>query len=267
MEDLNNKWALVTGASSGMGREFASALAEQGANLVLVARRSDLLKQLADELQSKYSVKVKVEAIDLSRDDSAGDLKSRLDESAIGVDVLINNAGYGLFGNFVEQPMTKTAEMLKLNVLRVTELAHVFAQSMSERRGGHILFVASLTAFQASPLYAAYAASKAYVLLFGEALHVELAPRNVHVTVLSPGLMNTGFLGAAGQRPNASMRKMMMEPRSVVNVGLDALWRHKPSVVAGGINKLVALSTRILPRSTQARLSYNMVKHEGSAVA
>jgi short-subunit dehydrogenase len=177
MDNLNGKWALVTGASSGFGIEFATLLAEQNANLILAARRTEPMTKLAQQPRQKHNVTVVVEGIDLSVVGAGAELKSRLDRRGITVDVLVNNAGCGLYGNFVDQPLEKIFGMLQLNVLAITELTHIFAADMVARRSGHILLVASMLGYEATPGYAAYAASKGYVLLFGEALRAELKLR------------------------------------------------------------------------------------------
>src|SRR5262245_47085456 len=163
MDNVAGKWALVTGASSGFGIHFATLLAEQKANLVLAARRIEPMEQLARQLREKHNVSVIVEGIDLSASGAAAELKARIDQRGIAVDILVNNAGYGLYGSFVEQPLQKIVEMLQLNTIVLTELTHVIAKDMVRRRTGHILLVASLLGYQATPGYAAYAATKAYV--------------------------------------------------------------------------------------------------------
>ena len=225
MDKVNGKWALVTGASSGFGIEFAKLLAEQKANLVLGARRTEPMERLAAQLRQSESVQVVVEGIDLSRAGAGAELKSRLDRRGISVDVLVNNAGYGLYGAFVDQPLQKTLDMLQVNMLALTELTHVFAAEMIKRRSGHILLIASLLGYQAVPGYAAYGASKGYVLLFGEALHAELKPYGIGVTVLSPGATSTGFGSVAGQRNNWTLRMLMMEPAQSLGDEVKRGWR------------------------------------------
>jgi uncharacterized protein len=251
MSDLSGKWALVTGASSGFGVEFATLLAEQKANLVLAARRTEPMEKLAEMLRQKFHVEVAVEGVDFSLPGAAAELKARLDEHNIPVAVLVNNAGYGLYGTFVDQPVEKTLEMLQVNMLALTELTYVFAAEMIKRRSGHILLVASLLGYQAVPGYAAYAASKGYVLLFGEALHAELKPHGVSVTVLSPGATSTSFGEVAGQRNTIALRMLMMRPRPVASAGIQAMLGEKSSVVAGLRNKLVVLADRFMPRTMQ----------------
>lgn len=260
MTSVQGKWALVTGASSGIGPEFAHALAEKGAKLVLVARRTEPMQRLAQMLRDKYRVEVRVEGMDLSLPDAADALKGRLDAAGIDVDILINNAGVGVTGEFTEQSTEQITTMLRLNIVGLTALTHVFAAEMKARGGGHILLLASVAAYQPSPLYAAYAATKAYVLSLGVALHAELAPHRVVVTVLSPGVTDTGFFDAAGQPPTPAMQKMMMKPRPVVDIGLAALFQEKSSIVAGAMNRLLTLFSRVLSRDTAAMIAYKMTK-------
>jgi len=251
MESLNGKWALVTGASSGFGMEFAKLLAERNANLVLVARRTEPMASLAEHLKKRYSVNVVVEGLDLAQAGASAELKCRLDRQNITVDILVNNAGFGLYGNFIGQPIPRILEMLQLNMLAVTELTHIFAADMVKRQVGHILLVASLLGYQATPGYAAYAASKAYVLLLGEALHEELKPHGVGVTVLSPGAASTSFGEIAGQSNTFVLRTLMMEPSQVARTGISAMLSRRASVIAGSLNKIVAFSNRFTPRQIQ----------------
>jgi len=251
MDNMSGKWALVTGASSGFGVEFATLLAEQKANLVLTARRTEPMERLAEQLRQKYGVNVVVEGIDLSRAGASSELKSRLDERGIAVHVLVNNAGYGMYGSFVDQSLQRMLDMLQLNILTVTELTHVFAADMVKRRTGHILLIASLLGYQAVPGYAAYAASKGYVLLFGEALHAELKPYGIGVTVLSPGATSTSFADVAGQKDTLALRMLMMDPQPVARTGILAMLNRRSSVVAGILNKIVVFTNRFTPRQMQ----------------
>src|SRR5215468_9998721 len=250
MDNVSGKWALVTGASSGFGVEFAKLLAERKANLVLAARRTEPMERLSEQLRQRHRVQVVVEGINLGAPGAAAELISRLDRRDIAIDILLNNAGHGLYGEFVDQPLQKTLEMLQVNLTSLTELT--FASDMKKRRSGHILLTASLLGYQAVPGYAAYAASKGYVLLFGEALHAELQPFNVSVTVLSPGATATSFGAIAGQRNTTALRMLMMEPLPVATTGILAMLRRKKSVVAGILNKLVVFSNRLMPRPLQS---------------
>jgi short-subunit dehydrogenase len=251
MDNVIGKWALITGASSGFGIEFATLLAEQKANLVLAARRTGPMERLAEQLRREYHVNVVVEGINLSVTGAADELKVRLDRRGIAVDVLMNNAGCGLYGSFVDQSLPRMVDMLQLNMIAMTELTHIFAKDMVKRRAGHILLMASLLGYQATPGYAAYSASKAYVLLFGEALHAELKPYGIGVTVLSPGATSTSFGEVAGQKNTPVLRMLMMKPRPVARTGILAMLGHKTSVVAGILNKIVVFVYRFTPRKIQ----------------
>jgi short-subunit dehydrogenase len=245
------KRALITGASSGLGLEFADLLAAQKVDLVLVARRQEPMEKLASDLRGKYGVDVLVEAIDLASPGAAGRLKSSLDARSVAIDILVNNAGYGLHGDFLETPIERTLDMIQLNITALTQLTYLFGSDMAARRSGHVLLVASLLAFQAVPSYAAYAATKAYVLALGEALHDELGLLGVVVTSLCPGHTATGFDAAAGATTSPLLRLLTMKPRPVAARGIRALLRGKALVIAGLSNKMAAFSNRMTPRSMQ----------------
>ena len=245
------KRALITGASSGLGVEFAELLAAQKVNLVLAARRREPMEKLAAELRRKHGVDIVIEPIDLAAPGAAARLKSSLDERSIQIDILVNNAGYGLHGAFLETPIERTTDMIQLNITAVTELSFAFGSVIAARGSGQILLVASLLGLQPVPSFAAYAATKSYVLAFGEALHDELRPKGVVVTSLCPGHTETGFDTAAGAPVSLMLRLLTMKPRPVAESGLRALSRGKASVVAGLMNKVVAFSNRLTPRSMQ----------------
>jgi uncharacterized protein len=259
MDTVAGRWALVTGASSGFGLEFAALLARQGANLVLVARRKEPMDRLAERLRRDHGVEVLVETLDLSDAGAAVQLKSRMDTRRIPIEVLVNNAGYGAFGEFLDQSLERLREMLQVNMLAVTEVTHLFGRDMAERGRGHILLIASLLGYQAVPGCAAYAASKAYVLLLGEALNAEMKPRGVAVTVLSPGPAATSFAEVAGQRNTPILRMLTMAPAPVARIGIDSMLRHRSSVVAGLLNKMIVFSDRLMPRSLQRRIMQSSV--------
>ena len=251
------KWAVVTGASGGLGLELAREAAARGHDVVLTARSEAPMTKLADELRRQWGGAVAVEPVDLAEPDGAGQLLARLDARGIEPDVLINNAGFGLSEPFVEHDPCRLAAMLQLNVVSLTQLSWSLGRRMVARGRGNMLFVASLAAYQPSPMLAAYAASKAYILSLGEALNVELAPK-VGVTVLSPGLMNTGFNDVSGFRTPAAMRRFVRSPAEVARVGFDALAASRPSVVAGLGNKALAFSTRLMSRHMAAKASFDM---------
>jgi short-subunit dehydrogenase len=259
---LAGKRALITGASSGLGLEFADLLAAQKVNLVLAARRQEPMEKLASDLRRKYGVDVLVEAIDLAEPGAASRLKSSLDARSVAIDILVNNAGYGLHGDFLEAPIERTMNMIQLNITTLTELTHLFGRDMAKRGSGHILLVASLLAFQAVPSYAAYAATKAYVLALGEALHDEFRPRGVAVTTLCPGHTATGFDAAAGATASVILRLLTMKPRPVAASGIRALMHGKATVISGVSNKMAAFSNRLTPRSMQ-RATMKRIMRQG----
>lgn len=247
-------WALITGASSGLGVEFARILAARRINLVLAARGIDAMEALAAGLRTEHDIQVVIEGIDLAVPGAAAELKRRTEARGLRIDLLVNNAGYGVHGHFLDADRNTVSRMLQLNTVALTELTHLYAQDMAVRSHGRILLVGSLLGYMATPEYAAYAATKSYVLAFGEALHDELAPSGVTVTVLSPGITATAFAGTSGHTVSATLKLMMMQPRAVAETGIHALFAGRTSVVPGIANKLSAFSTRLSPRSVHRRI-------------
>lgn len=255
MSDLKTRWAVVTGASSGLGADFARELAQRGCNVALVARRKERLEAVADELEKEHSVATRVLAMSLAERGVPQRLHDTLRDEGIEVDVLVNNAGFGCYGPFLEIPWEREAEMLDLDIVALTHLTKLFATDMVARGRGWILQVASIGAYQPSPSYASYSAAKAYVLSMGEALAYELRKTGVSVTVVSPGVTKTEFLEVSGQQPTLYQRMMMMQSPAVARAGIRALLRGKPSVVPGLMNAAVAQSLRIMPRRLQAAVA------------
>lgn len=247
----DRKWALITGATGGLGRAFGPALARRGYNLVLTARNADALEAMALELR-RHGGEVVVEVADLADPDAGLRLKQAIDQRGLSIDTLVANAGYGVQGRFLSRSRDAELGMVDINMRALTDLSHLFAPDMAERGGGHILLVASTAAYQPIPGYAVYAASKAYVLAFGHALHRELARRKVVVTVTCPGPTKTPFWDRAGHRLNRMASAVLMTPEAVVEASLNALYSRRPSVVPGVANKLITLSTRLFPRSLLA---------------
>ena len=256
---LSNQTALVTGASGGLGADFARELAAKGADLILVARREEQLRVVAMEIEQKYSVQVQVIALDLSVADAPQMLYDRLQQAGIRVSVLVNNAGFGIYGNFAEVPWEREKAMLDLDIIALTHMTKLFVQDMVARKLGYILQVASIGAFQPSPSYATYSAAKAYVLSMGEAINYELRDSGVSVTVISPGVTATEFLKVSGQSPSRYQRMMMMDSPSVARIGIDHLLRRKSSVIPGFFNALAAFSTRLMPRRMQAAIANQLM--------
>lgn len=257
---LQGKTALVTGASSGLGVDFARALAQRGANLILVARREDKLREVAAELRARYGVLATVIKQDLSEHDAPQRLFEKLQDDGAVVDVLVNNAGFGLYGDFLETDWARERNMLELDVIALVQLTKLFVREMVARKHGYILHVASIGAYQPSPLYATYSAAKSFVLNFGEALNFELRRTGVSSSVVSPGITATEFLAISGQRPTPYQRLVMMESADVARIGIEAMLRNRPSVVPGRINALTVWSNRLMPRRLSARISERLMR-------
>ena len=242
--------ALVTGASAGLGVEFARRLSGRGHRLVLVARRKERLEELAKELGNARAV-----AIDLSKKDAAANLLADLDAHGETVDLLVNNAGFGLIGRFVELDAKRLRQMIDLNVGTLTDLCRAVAPAMIGRRSGAILNVASTAAFQPGPRMAVYFATKAFVLSLSEALHEELKPHGIKVSCLCPGPTRTEFGDVAGFGGNGLFDRVAMNPAQVVETGLKGLDANDAVVVAGWMNKVTAASTRFAPRSVVRKIA------------
>jgi short-subunit dehydrogenase len=245
---ISKAWVLITGASSGFGEEFARQYAGQGHSLVLVARRLDRLQKIAEALRQQFSVEVVAEQVDLSDIAAVIQLRERLREQGVVIDILINNAGHGLQGPFLDGQLDAALAMVQLDVASLTAVTHVFAQDMRVRRRGKILLVASLLAYQGVENFAVYSAAKAYVLRLGEALHREFKRDGITVTVLCPGMSDTGFAAAAKQKVTPGLRLLMMQPAPVVHAGIRALDAGRISVVPGLPNKFSAIFMWATPR-------------------
>lgn len=258
-QELRGRWGLVTGASSGLGVDFARELARRRMNVVLVARREERLREVKAELEDKYGVAAVVIAKDLAALDAPRDLYDELNERGIQIDVLVNNAGFGAHGNFADVSWEREEAMLKLDILTVAHLTKLFVSDMLERDFGYILQVASVGAYQPSPTYASYSAAKSYVLHLGEALNYELRNSNVSCTVISPGVTRTEFLDVADQQPTLYQRMMMMESDEVARIGIEKMLARKPSVVPGWLNALSVWSVRLMPRRLSAALAHSLM--------
>lgn len=252
----DKKWALITGASSGLGIDFARQLAAKNYNIILTARTEDALDILSKSLRENHNVEVICIPLDLSCVGSAEILAQKLDEQNINVDTLINNAGFGLSESILDHDPKRLRAMLQLNVISLSELCQVFGQKMAKNGSGNILLVASMASFFPAPLFAAYAASKAYIVSLGEALNVELADKKINVTVVSPGLMNTGFNNSSGFSTPDNMQKMVLSTEKVASIGLKALFAKKSGIIAGRMNSVLAFSTRLFSRHASAKQMY-----------
>jgi len=239
---------VITGASAGLGVEFARQCRARGDELVLVARRRDRLEALAAELGSSHVV-----AVDLARPGAPAQLVEQVRGLGLEIDTLINNAGFGVTGRFDAAPADRLLEMIDLNVRALTETCRLVLPAMVERGRGCILNVASTAAFQAGPNMAVYYASKAYVLSFTEALHQENKAKGVKVSALCPGPTATEFFDVA-ESSGSTLAKMATDPVAVVTAGLKGLERNRAITIPGLGNKIGAQSNRFLPRALMRRI-------------
>jgi short-subunit dehydrogenase len=245
------KTALITGATSGLGYEFVKLFAEDGYNLVLVARDR---KKLEEIKQSYNNIEVAVIAKDLSVQGAPVEVFEEVEKQGFAIDVLVNNAGFGLMGRFDELDIQKQLNMIQLNIAALTELTYYCLQKMKQRNSGRILNIASTAAFQPGPLMAVYYATKAFVLSFSEALVEELAGSAVTVTTLCPGPTKTNF-GSVANVEGTKMFSRAMASDIVAKKGYEALMSGKRVIVTGGFNKAGALGAKFMPRSIAAKIA------------
>lgn len=248
-QPTGGKTALITGASGGIGYEFAKLFARDGYNLVLVARSGNKLAEIADKLQAKAGIKVKVIAKDLAEPFAPDDIFAELQQEGTSVDVLVNNAGFTVFGPFVETNLHEELQLMQVNMVALTHLTKLFLPGMVERGWGRILNVASTAAFQPGPLMAVYYASKAYVLSFSEAVANELRGTGVSVTALCPGPTETGFQKRGNMEDSKLVAgRRIMDARTVAHAGYTALMKGQTTIIPGLRNWLFAQSIRVAPR-------------------
>lgn len=256
-----NRTALITGASSGIGYELAKIFAERGHDLVLVARSEKVLNELAGKLQSQHGVSVHVIPKDLSHGEAPDDIFHELQKNSIQIDFLVNNAGYSVFGPLANTEIQPLLQMLQLNMMSLTHLTKLFLDGMIERKFGRILNLASTAAFQPGPLMACYYASKAYVLSFSEAIANELKGTGVTVTTLCPGPTETGFqkrgnVGASKLAEGKILR--LMDAASVARKGYDEMMKGKTLVIPGILNRIVAITAQIVPRKVATQIARSL---------
>jgi hypothetical protein len=239
--------ALITGASNGIGLELARRLAADGTDLILVARSVDKLQSIADELSGLHGIKAGVIGQDLGYEGAAEELMQKLGDQR--VDMLINNAGFGEFGTFIDADIKRLNQMVQLNVAALTSLAHAMGRRMVAQGSGQILNVASIAGFMPGPGAAVYYATKAYVLSFSDALNYELKSHNVQVTTLCPGPTNTGFASAANAESSAAfMWPMLSSLESLANYAYASLKAKRGISLHRLLMKLFAFSVRLTPR-------------------
>ena len=260
MEKWKGKWALVSGASSGIGWALAEQLAARGVNLILTARRADRLIQLADEVTKRHTVQAQVFPADLTKPEAPDEIYRFVREKGVAIEVLVNNAGFGAYGEFRTVDSRRLLNMVQVNVAAVVHMTHLFLPEMIERRTGYVLIVASTAAFQPVPYISTYAATKGFDLLFAEGLAEEARRYGVSVCALCPGPTVSEFNQVAGQPRHMGARFETSE--KVARVGLQALAEGKPRVISGALNWLSVEAQRIAPRKLVTRAAARMFMPE-----
>jgi short-subunit dehydrogenase len=247
---MSRKVALITGASAGLGEQFARCFAKDGHDVILVARTASRLEALATRLEQEHPVKAHVLAADLSRPEEPQRIFDEVRSRQLEVEFLVNNAGYGSAGPFLEQELTREAEMVEVNCTALLKLTHLFAKPMRQRGSGRILNVASTAGFQPGPFMATYYATKAFVVNFSEALAHELKGTGVTVTCHCPGATHTEFASRAGnEQSRLFQRPGVAKAPDVAQDAYDAMMKGRVLAIHGFVNWLAAASVRITPRS------------------
>jgi short-subunit dehydrogenase len=252
------KTALITGASSGIGKELARIHASKGGNVVLVARRVAELETLRSELEDKYNINVSIFQQDLSQEGAAINVYDFCKDNNIEIEYLMNNAGFGGHGNFVDRPLEKDVEMIRLNIQSLVELSHLFLQDMKKRQSGKILNTASTAGYLPGPLQATYFATKAFVVSFSKGISHELKPHGISVTALCPGPVKTEFEFVAGMG-NGNMFKNGASAYSTALKGYNAMMKGKRICISDvGLNFLIKFLLPIIPDSILLRMIQKM---------
>ncbi|WP_375512304.1 SDR family NAD(P)-dependent oxidoreductase [uncultured Nostoc sp.] len=258
-QSQDKQTALITGAAGGIGYELACIFAAHDYNLVLVDRNGSKLVEIAVKFQEKFGILVKPIVKDLSISTAPEEIFTELQKADINVDVLVNNAGFGIYGLFHETDLATELEMLQVNLVCLTHLTKLFVKHMIKQGEGKILNVASAAAFQPGPLMAVYFATKAYILSFSEAIANELEGTGVTVTVLCPGSTASAFHERTGMADSKLLKgKKMMDAQTVAEIGFRALMKGQTIVIPGFMNKLLAKSVRFVPRKLVTKFVRNM---------
>lgn len=252
--------ALVTGASGGLGLEFARLAASDGYDVALVARSGDALRAVAADLESSYGITTCVIVQDMAADDAVEGIVAAVDEAGLRIDVLVNNAGFGIAEPFIESEWESQRSLFRTNMDAVAHLSHAFGARMAAAGAGAILNVASIAAFMPGPYMGTYYASKAFVQSFTQALHTELRPYGVHVTALCPGPVRTRFFARAGFGKASVFRLVALPASYVARIGWLALRANKTQVTPGVLAKAIVLFSRIAPRSLMRFITTRLQK-------
>lgn len=262
--ELDGKTALITGASAGLGVDFADRLAARGADVLLVARREEKLRDVAERLMSDYDIDADTVSMDLARPEAGQELYDQVNERGHQVDILINNAGFGIWGKFLDAPWDAQHTMLNLDILTPVHLTRLFAADMVERKWGRIMQVGSIGAFQPSPNYAAYSAAKSFIRSWSEAIDFELREHGVSCTVVNPGVTETEFFDSAGQsRRTWFQRLTIMDSPKVAEIGVKAMLNQRMSIVPGFLNAFNTWMNRWFPRRLSRWVAHHTMKDAG----
>lgn len=255
-------YALITGASRGIGKSIAERLAANGKNLLLISRSEEALKELSLSLHNKYNIHVGYVAIDLSRRDAVTYIIDWISQKNYSIDVLVNNAGYGLWGKFEERSIESHNEMLQLNMLTVVQLTHALIPYLKKQPKSYILNVASTAAYQAVPTLSLYAASKAFVLLFTRGIRLELKGTGISVSCLCPGPTTTYFVTRAGM--SAAIQKksdtFSMSADKVAEIAIKGMYKGKAEIIPGVLNRIIAIFTAWLPKGITEKITNDLYK-------
>lgn len=258
MQDLSGKWALITGASSGIGEEYARQFAALGMNLIIAARREDRLNSLAAEVRTQHSVEVTVFAVDLLADGQPAGLLEQVKQLGHPIEVLINNAGFGILSRVDETDIDQVRGMIDLNVRVLTQMTYELLPDMLTRGSGTVINLASVAAFQPTVYMSVYAATKTFVLHFSESLWAEVRDRGVHVLAVCPGPTQSEFFGLAGMQ--GWYTRLAHTPDDVVATTIRGMKRKKNLTVVGWLNRLVSVTPRFSARRVVIKISERILR-------
>lgn len=255
-------YALITGASKGIGKAIAYNLASRKINLLLVARSESLLNEVSAELTAKYGIEVKYLCADLANNDSAKIILDWVEKNNIQINILINNAGYGLSGSFEKYTAQAHTEMMNVNMTSLVKLTSLFLPMLKRQKQSYILNIASTAAYQAVPYLSVYSASKSFVVSFSRALQYELRKTNVAVTCVSPGGADTDFALRAdiGKKAKKAGEKLNMDPNEVAAIAVNSMFKKKREVITGFINKLGAFLVWLTPKRISEKVAADLYK-------
>lgn len=255
-------YALITGASRGIGQAIATELAKRQYNLLLVARSGDALDRIGQDLARQHNVQVRSLAADLADSTAPQQVFDWCQTNGFDVSILVNNAGYGLSGPFEQYSVAENGAMMQVNMTALVQLTQLFLPQLRQQKKAYILNIASSTAYQALPGMSLYAATKVFVLNFSRGLHHELAGTSVSVTSISPGATDTGFNDRANinEKAREAAKKIVMTPEAVAKQAVEAMFAGKAEVITGAINKIGAFAAWLLPKSLVEKTAYKIYK-------